>query len=371
MDERDTIDVESGDVLGPYAQRGAGRDDIEIDRTPTPVAPCPRCGRPAPVRSPHIQVGIGGVRIYCSAECLQGLAIPVEETPLPAAPPRKRWGGRLMLGVGIVGAILVPHARKLPSPASVAPPAVMSGMNIHSGAKAVPEPPPPPKYGPPWPPTDAEVVTELAQDAWFHPLSGPDRRMPISDGRVFGAERPGERPAEWRSGHCGVDIGGEQWGESVMVAHDGVIDRVVRGPNEEHGGLYVRVAHRNGTVFTQYFHLAAIPRKLVPGMPVRAGDVIGLLGDTGVKESKPHLHFTVSVKPSAELPERYIDPEPLIALWPIRMGTGHVVGIVADAKPGFPRGASGRKKKTAHARPHKAELPDVNSSSPEEPPAAD
>ena len=191
--------------------------------------------------------------------------------------------------------------------------------------------------------------------------------MPIRDARVFGAERPGERPAECRSGHCGVDIGGEQWGEPVMAAHDGVIDRVVRGPNEEHGGLYVRVAHRGGMVFTQYFHLAAIPRKLTPGMAVKAGEVVGLLGDTGVKESKPHLHFTVSVKPSAELPERYIDPEPLIALWPIRVGTGRVVGIMADAKPGFPRGASGRKKKT-RARAT-AEAPEATA--PEEPPAAD
>ena len=358
MDERETHELDSGDVV-----------PVEIDRTPTPVAPCPRCGRPAPVRSPHIQVGIGGVRIYCSAECLQG--IPAQPAPEPPAPPRRRsWGGRLMLGVGIVGAILVPHARKRLAPPPAAAPAALSGMNVHSGANVVPEPPPPPKYGPPWPPSDADVMAELAQDAWFHPLAGPDRRMPISDGRVFGAERPGERPGECRSGHCGVDIGGEQWGEPVMAAHDGVIDRVVRGPNEEHGGLYVRIAHRNGTVFTQYFHLAAIPRKLAPGMPVKAGEIIGLLGDTGVKESKPHLHFTVSVRPSSELPERYIDPEPLIALWPIRMGTGRVVGIVADAKPGLPRGASGRKK-TAHARAKKADVPDVSSPSPEEPPAAD
>jgi len=102
-------------------------------------------------------------------------------------------------------------------------------------------------------------------------------------------------------------------------------------------------------------------------MAVKAGEVVGLLGDTGVKESKPHLHFTVSVKPSAELPERYIDPEPLIALWPIRVGTGRVVGIMADAKPGFPRGASGRKKKT-RARAT-AEAPEATA--PEEPPAAD
>jgi murein DD-endopeptidase MepM/ murein hydrolase activator NlpD len=314
------------------------------------------------VRSPHIQVAKGGVRIYCSADCLQAAVAGVPLVEPPALAPRKRWAGRVMIGVGIVGAILAPHARK-PAP----PPQRTVAAVVPPPPPPAPRPAPPPTYGPPWPPTDAEVMSELAKDAWFHPLAGPDRRMPVSDGRVFGAERPGERPAECRSGHCGVDIGGETWGEPVMAAHDGVVDRVVRVPNEEHGGLYVRIAHRGGTVFTQYFHLAAIPRKLAPGMPIKAGEVIGLLGDTGVKESRPHLHFTVSVKPSTELPERYVDPEPLIALWPIRVGTGRVVGIVADAKPGFPRGSGGHKKKT-QARA-KTEVPEATA--PEEPPGAD
>src|SRR5262249_59118450 len=97
-----------------------------------------------------------------------------------------------------------------------------------------------------------------------------------------------------------------------------------------------------GTVFSQYFHLAAIPRGLEPGMKVKAGDVVGLLGDTGVKESAPHLHFTVSVRPSKEWPERYLDPEPLIALWPLRIPlNGTEVGLVTTvAKPGFPLGSA-------------------------------
>ena len=47
--------------------------------------------------------------------------------------------------------------------------------------------------------------------------------------------------------------------------------------------------------------------------------MIGLLGDSGVKESAPHVHFTVSVRPAADWPEQYVDPEPLIALWPLRI----------------------------------------------------
>src|SRR4030095_7036658 len=153
-------------------------------------------------------------------------------------------------------------------------------------------------------------------------LSAPDRAMPKHHSRVFGAERPGDRPAECQSGHCGVDLGGEVWGEPILAVHDGVVDRVQRGPNAEHGGGYVPIAHRNGTVFTQYFHLAAVPRWIKEGVEVKAGQVVGLLGDTGVQRSRYHLHFTISVKPAKALPEQYIDPEPLIALWPLFMPDG-------------------------------------------------
>src|SRR5205823_3327649 len=54
----------------------------------------------------------------------------------------------------------------------------------------VPAPPPEePSFGPAWPPTDQDWQAEIASDAWIHPLDGPKRRMPISDSRVFGAER--------------------------------------------------------------------------------------------------------------------------------------------------------------------------------------
>jgi murein DD-endopeptidase MepM/ murein hydrolase activator NlpD len=141
----------------------------------------------------------------------------------------------------------------------------------------------------------------------------------------------------------------------VHAAHDGVVDRVQRGTNDLHGGHYVRIAHRNGTVFTQYFHLAAVPRWIQPGVLVKAGDVVGLLGDTGVKESAPHLHFTVSVRPAVEWSEQYIDPEPLVALWPLRIPiAGNPVGAFATAgKPGVPLGGApvgARKQKPAAPR---------------------
>jgi murein DD-endopeptidase MepM/ murein hydrolase activator NlpD len=198
-------------------------------------------------------------------------------------------------------------------------------------------------------------MAEISHDAWIHPLDGPTRRMPISDSRVFGAERPGDRPGECRNGHCGVDLSG-YWGEPVHAVHDGIVDRVQRGPNEEHGGLYVRVAHREGTIFSQYFHLAAIPRWVQPGAAIRVGDLIGLVGDSGVKHSKPHLHFTLSVRPGPSSPDKFMDPEPLIALWPLRIPVNPMIGADSDAAvtthlaPGVPHGAASKHaKKPRHA----------------------
>jgi hypothetical protein len=63
-----------------------------------------------------------------------------------------------------------------------------------------------------------------------------------------------------------------------------------------------------------------------------------------VKASQPHLHFAVSIKPAENRPEKYIDPEPLIALWPMRVPmNGTELGLVTlTAQPGVPLGSMPR-----------------------------
>jgi murein DD-endopeptidase MepM/ murein hydrolase activator NlpD len=174
--------------------------------------------------------------------------------------------------------------------------------------------------------------------------------MPVNHNGAFGASRPGERPPECVSGHCGVDIG-NVWGEPIHAAHDGVVEWVDRGPNEDRGGIFVKIAHRNGTLFSWYFHLAAVPRRMQRGAKIAAGDVIGLLGDTGVKQSGPHLHFSLSVKTS-KTTERYIDPEPLIALWPLWVLDAEGSGRPSSAiEPGVPVRRSPHRAKPAEATP--------------------
>jgi murein DD-endopeptidase MepM/ murein hydrolase activator NlpD len=121
----------------------------------------------------------------------------------------------------------------------------------------------------------------------------------------------------------------------VHAVHDGIVDWVNRGPNEDNGGVFVKIGHRDGALFSWYFHLAAVPRWVQPGTRVKVGSVIGLLGDTGIKHSAPHLHFAMTVKPSKTARERYIDPEPLLALWPLWLPDEHKVSTTVAA-PGLP-----------------------------------
>jgi murein DD-endopeptidase MepM/ murein hydrolase activator NlpD len=245
------------------------------------------------------------------------------------------------------------------------------------------QPPPPqisvaPQPVPVAPPIDPRVeedhalLEEIRKDTWIHPLAGPSRRMPVNHNGAFGASRPGERPPECVSGHCGVDIG-QVWGEPVHAVHDGVVEWVNRGPNEERGGVFVKLAHRDGSLYSWYFHLAAGPRRIQPGAKIAAGDVIGLLGDTGVKQSGPHLHFSLSVKTS-KTHERYMDPEPLIAIWPLWIrdseGSGHPSsasepGVPVRQVPSRPKRAKPQPVAAPAAEPVQAAEP-----APEAPPPA-
>lgn len=312
-------------------RREDARDDVEL--TPS----CANCDE-AVARGHVVHLGGPFARIYCSMSCFRLAA---------RAAWRQRWTERIRGAVRlavlaiVVGAWITPHEEpeRHPIQRVAAAPLVRAAM-VAAGAPA-PDERPDGWYGPAWPPTEQSVLAALGRDAWVHPLAGPVRRMPRTDSRVFGAVRPGNRAIECRNGHCGVDLGGEIWGEHVHAVHDGVVDFVQRGLNPDHGGRFVRLSHRNGTLFTLYFHLAAIPRGLERGVKVKSGQVIGLLGDSGVKESAPHLHFALTIRPMKDGPERYIDPEPLVALWPLRVPVdGSEVGWVTTlAEPGVPLGS--------------------------------
>jgi len=285
-------------------------------------ATCPICSAEyEPLRARATIVLDGKVRAFCSTACKQKAQRPAPELPigdvgdesapfprLPSIWSQMSWKGAV--GVGLAGAAVLMFGGKLIGTAPMA------------AASIVPSKAPAPL------PTTADAMAMLAptpgaeaqSDVWYHPLPGPRRTLPEHDSRRFGAAREGMRPEECAGGHCGVDIGTVK-GMLVLAAHDGVIERVERDPEvggrRGNEGRFIRINHKGGTVVTSYIHLDAIREDLKPGIPVKAGEAIATVGDTGVHSSGPHLHFAVSVRPSLDGPELYIDPEPLLHLWPL------------------------------------------------------
>jgi murein DD-endopeptidase MepM/ murein hydrolase activator NlpD len=321
---------------------------VSAPRSSISTLSCPTCSGPVDVKSPHVAVSGGAVRVYCSQLCLdQRDAPPVEANTASLVVPRKSrkiwwFAATLFVGAGCAAAFYLSRSLRERKEASLEPPAPAVSV-VHMPAE-----PTPPVTADPQKEADAALTAELMHDAWIHPLAGPKRRMPVNHNGAFGAARAGERPIECVSGHCGVDVG-RVWGEHVYAVHDGVIEWVNRGPNDEHGGVFVRIAHRDGTLFSWYFHLAAVPRWVRPGVPVRAGQVIGVLGDTGIKHSAPHLHFALSVRTSKHTYERYLDPEPLIAIWPLWIPNESRTGgrVSTDPEPGMPVRAGGKRRPRA------------------------
>ena len=290
--------------------------------------PCVICGGPVDGRQGLVLVRGRQQQAHCSETCLRA---SLRRHALARAASRRRAlrglsALSLLAALWLVVAGVWRRHRRPPS-RSIS----YAWPDVHGGETA----PKPFVFGPPWPPTDEQWTALFDGAAWTHPLPGPDRRVPARDPRVFGPEPPRDRPAICRKAwHCGVDLGGELWGEHVYAALDGVVERVQGDGNERRGGHYVRLSHFGGTMFTQYFHLAATPRKLTRGTHVSAGEVIGLLGDTGLDGARRHLYFSLSVRPSNDLPEVYWDPTPWLARATLRLPPH---GTVAGYAPPEPR----------------------------------
>jgi murein DD-endopeptidase MepM/ murein hydrolase activator NlpD len=310
-------------------------------------ATCPVCAREYdPLRARATLVVDGKVRAYCSTECKQEASRPPPELPIAdvggdddGEPPRlpsiwSRMSWRGALGVAAAGAAVLLFGGKL---IGTAPPVMASIVQA-----------PPAKRAPLPTPTEAMAMLAPApttgpeRDLWVHPLPGPKRILPVRNTRRFGAPREGMRPEECEGGHCGVDIGTEK-GMLVLCVHDGVVQRVQRDPaiggHAGNEGRYIRIVHKGGTVISAYIHLDAIREDLKPGIPVKAGEAIGVVGDSGVHHSGPHLHFAISVKSSIDGPELFIDPEPLLHIWPLAPRPAATLHAMSSAIPGHPKTA--------------------------------
>ncbi|MDR1463934.1 MAG: M23 family metallopeptidase [Oscillospiraceae bacterium] len=109
---------------------------------------------------------------------------------------------------------------------------------------------------------------------------------PIADGRLtsgFGLRVHPITGAE--SFHTGLDIGADE-GDPISAAFYGT---VIAADKDEDYGNYIILEHRGG-LRTLYAHCSEL--LVEPGMVIRAGETIALVGSTG-NSNGPHLHFEV------------------------------------------------------------------------------
>jgi murein DD-endopeptidase MepM/ murein hydrolase activator NlpD len=138
---------------------------------------------------------------------------------------------------------------------------------------------------------------------------GLDIVSPLEGGTRLGTSGPGADRDDGKRAHRGEDVDATV-GEPVRAVADGVvqfagIDLPGQLPAREllprqlkrwryrtmgPGGFFVRINHADG-VRSGYFHLTSF--RVLIGQTVKAGEVIGTVGRSGIKVSGSHLHFEV------------------------------------------------------------------------------
>jgi murein DD-endopeptidase MepM/ murein hydrolase activator NlpD len=100
--------------------------------------------------------------------------------------------------------------------------------------------------------------------------------------------------------HSGIDLAAPI-GSPIYATSDGIVSMA----NWRGGyGLFVSLDHGGG-VQTRYGHMSRL--NVVAGQQVHKGDVIGLVGSTGLSTG-PHLHYEVRLNGQAVNPVPYLKP---------------------------------------------------------------
>lgn len=144
-------------------------------------------------------------------------------------------------------------------------------------------------------PEDAAVET-AAELAPVWPLEGE-----ISRDYSMDALQYDKTMSDWRT-HDGLDILAEA-GTKVMAIRSGTVKNVYA---DDRLGTCVEIDHGDGLIVT-YANLQQVPT-VYAGDAVKAGDVIGSVGETASAESaqESHLHLQASVNGTSVNPTEYL-----------------------------------------------------------------
>ncbi len=138
-------------------------------------------------------------------------------------------------------------------------------------------------------------------------FASPIKQQPVFSGYVYPVVGPrlssvfGDRKhpvKRMKRHHNGVDLAAPE-GAGVRVISEG---RVVFADDYAGYGKLVVVQHKDGKT-SHYGHLSTI--KARPGTYVKPGELIGLVGETGIATG-PHLHFEIRQNGKPLDPEVYL-----------------------------------------------------------------
>lgn len=139
-------------------------------------------------------------------------------------------------------------------------------------------------------PNAPAILTASAQNAFVYPVMGP--RL-SSD---YGKRRHPIRRATQH--HHGIDLAAPA-GAPIRAIADGRV--MFADPYAGYGKLIV-IQHSDGLT-SHYGHCSRL--SVEPGATVRAGEIIGTVGSTGISTG-PHLHFELRKQGSPLNPERIL-----------------------------------------------------------------
>lgn len=154
--------------------------------------------------------------------------------------------------------------------------------------------------------------------------------FPVIGGAGFDDDFGGPRAAVANGFHQGIDLFASL-GTPVVAVHDGWLFNV--GWNRL-GGWRMWLVDEAGTLF-YYAHLAAYSPLAVDGARVRAGDVIGFMGQSGDAATTPvHLHFEIHPRGAWA-----IAPYEYLRAWPQVTGSPGVAITAGSATTATTTGA--------------------------------
>lgn len=150
-------------------------------------------------------------------------------------------------------------------------------------------------------PDDSQTDADVLPERFLLPVSGVMQQKHDNALQVFSPTMGDYRV------HLGIDIG-TMAGASVSAMADGTITQIWE---DVRMGQCVAVKH-GGDCYTVYKNLSLeLPEGIVVGAGVKAGDVIGTVGDTAMVEvaEEPHLHLEMTVGGLQVNPLDYLDED--------------------------------------------------------------